>query len=201
MSHWLDEEEQRNNPERKAAEKANQTNRKKQEVSENYTQIAVSYNAFLEELYNLTERVNRLPMETRSAFGKIDGRSKDSHLNNHLNIFSSSRRISRSSFLKFLSLFGGKRYKNTRVAYIYVSSKPGLVDIEIKELLFLRISRKDDKSAIDPEKANQKLTHFISSVPVEILDHNFALSLIDWFAFKCDSADCKAISYLKKMEV
>lgn len=201
MSHWLDEEEQRNNPERKAADKANLANRKKNEVSENYAQIAVKYNAFLEELYHLTERVNKLPVETRAAFGKIDGRSKDSHLNNHLNIFSSSRRISRSSFLEFLSFFRSTRYKNTRVAYIYVSSKPGMVDIEIKELLFLRISRKDDKSAIDPEKANQKLTHFISSVQVEILDHNFALSLIDWFAFKCDSADCKAISYLKKMEV
>lgn len=197
MSHWLDEEEQRNNPERKAAEKANLANRKRQEVSDNYTQISVRYNAFLEELYHLTERVNKLPVETRSDFGKIDARSKDSHLGNHLNIFSSSRRISRS-FLKF---FRSTRYKNTRVAYIYVSSKPGLVDIEIKELLFLRISRKDDKSAINPEKANQKLTHFISSVPVDMLDPIFALSLIDWFAFKCESADCKAINYLKKMEV
>lgn len=189
MPHWLDLEEQQHNPDKRAEVKEQLISRKRQEVLINYKQISEKYNTFLNEIYQLIERVNNLPVESRLGFGKIEGRSKDSRLNNYLNIFSSSRKIKKTSPLNIFSFFKRKSFKNIRVAYVNISTHSGRVDIEIKESLIQRIPRKDDTTAAENGKGHTRLEHVLVSVPVELLDTNFTLGLIDWLAFKTDTAE------------
>ncbi|MBW6491222.1 MAG: hypothetical protein K0B15_08535 [Lentimicrobium sp.] len=197
MAHWLDLEEQRHNPDIKAEAKEQFLNRKRQEVLNNFSLISEKYSTFLNDLYQLIKRVNSLPVESRIGFGKIEGRSKNSRLNNYLNIFSSSRRVKKPAPLGFFSFFKRKSFKNIRVAYINVSSHSGMVDIEIKESMIQRVSRKEDTIGNENGKGHIRLEHVVVSVPVEMLDHSFALELIDWFAFKTETTESRIFLLLK----
>jgi hypothetical protein len=201
MAHWLEEEEQRHNPGRKAAAREEFINRKRLQVSENYQAIGVAYVGFIDDLYQLASRVNNLPVQSRADFGSIDGKSKDSHLNNHLNIFSSSRRIRKTPLLRFLSFVRGKSFKNIRVAYFSISVKTGMVDVEIKENMLQRTVIKEGKAAPESGKGNHRVEHFLAAVPVEFLTHELALGMIDWLAFKTGSEDNPTLNLIRKYEV
>lgn len=196
MSHWLDAEEQMHHPESKG--RSDSLSIKRGEIENNYSFVSEKYTAFLDDLYHLTERVNGLPIESRVEFGTIEGREKDSKLNNHLNIFSSSRRKYKVSFFDFLRFFKRRKYKNIRVAYLSASSQKGMINIEVKERTLLRLSMKDDKPEGDDGNRVRRQTHVVASLPVEMLDHDFALGVIDWLAFKQDSANSATIEMLKQ---
>ncbi len=195
MSHWLDAEEQKLHTEDKGHLALEN---KRMEIEGNYALVSVGYKAFLEDLYHLMERVNGLPVESRADFGSIEGREKESKLNNHLNIFSSSRRKYWVSFFDFLRFFKKRKYKNIRVVYVSVSSHKGMINIEVKERTLLRLSMREDKPEGDDGRRVRRQTHVVASLRVEMLDHDFALGVIDWLAFKNDSANSPAIGKLKQ---
>ncbi|MDY0104682.1 MAG: hypothetical protein RBS07_17245 [Lentimicrobium sp.] len=195
MSHWLDAEEQKLHTEDKGHLALKN---KRVEIEGNFVLVSAQYNAFIEDLYQLLNRVNDLPLESRTEFGSIEGREKETKLNNHLNIFSSSRRKYRISFFDFFRFFKRKKYKNIRVVYIYVSSHQGKINIEVKERTLMRLSMGVDKPEGDEGRRVKRQGHVVASLPVEMLDHEFALDIIDWLAFKKDSANSPAIAKLKQ---
>lgn len=196
MSHWLDAEEQLHHSDRKGH--SDSLNIKRGEIEKNYTLVSGKYNTFLDDLYHLMERVNGLPLESRADFGTIEGRKKDSKLNNHLNIFSSSRRKYRISFFDLLIFFKKKKYKNIRVVYFSVSSHKSMINIEIKERTLLRLPMREDKPEGEDSHHVKRQAHVVASLQVEMLDHDFALGVIDWLAFKSDTANSAVIKTLKQ---
>ena len=196
MSHWLDAEEQSHSTNTKGHKHSLRD--KVGEVENNYAQVSGKYKDFLEDLYNLIDRVNSLPLVSRADFGSIDGREKDSKLNNCLNIFSSSRRKYNASFLDFLHFSKKRRYKNIRVAFFNVSTRQGMIDVEVKERTLLRLSHEVDKPAENADRGVNRQAHIVTSLPVEMLDHDFALGVIDWLAFKQDSTNSTIIKALEQ---
>ena len=196
MSHWLDAEEQIHNSGSKG--NSNSVRIKRDEIQSNYALVSVKYKAFLDDLYLLTDRVNALPLESRAEFVAIDGKEKGSKLDNHLNIFSSSRRKYKASFLEFFRFSKKKKYKNIRVVYFNVSSKQGMIDVEVKERTLLRLPMRDNKTDEDDSQRVTRQAHVIASLPAEMLDHDFALGVIDWLAFKQDSSNSAVIGKLKQ---
>ncbi len=196
MSHWLEAEEQIQS----SGSKGNSDSMriKRAEIQSNYALVSKKYKTFLDELYDLTDRVNALPLQSRADFVSIDGKEKDSKLDNHLNIFSSSRRKYKASFLEFFRFAKKKKYKNIRVVYFNVSSRQGMIDIEVKERTLLRLSMRDNQADDDDSQRVTRQVHVISSFPVELLDHEFALGVIDWLAFKQDSSNSAIIGKLKQ---
>ena len=197
MSHWLDVEERMHSPVNKG--RADSTSSKRGEIERNFALVSAKYNDFLDDLYNLIDRVNSLPVESRSDFGAIEGKDKDTKLNNHLNIFSSSRRKYKVSILDYLRFFSKrKKYKNFRVVYFNVSSRQGMIDIEVKERTVQRFSHASDKVESDDDRHVSRQVHIVEYLPVEMLDHDFALGVIDWLAFKQDSEHSEVIGKLKQ---
>jgi hypothetical protein len=196
MSHWLDAEEQMHHSESKSH--SSSLSVKRSGIENNYIVVSARYNAFLEELYHLLERVNSLPLESRAGFGTIEGRKKDSKLNNHLNLFLSSRRKNRISIFDFLRFLNRRKYKNIRVVYFSVSSHKEMINIEIKERTLLRAPLREDKPEGGDGRHVKRQAHIVASLSVDMLDYDFALGVIDWLAFKTDTANSTVVKKLEQ---
>jgi len=189
MPHWLEEAEKNQYPESESLPLKERIQTKKLSIQENYAQFQKPYEAFIEELHELVMRVNNLPAAKRIPFGKLVGREKESKLDNHLNIFSSSQRINKSGFLGFLPFVRTNHFKHIRVLYLYISDKPGLIHIEVKENILLRDVVRTEKQGKEKSGGHRKF-HVVYYFPIEKLDHQMGLEIIDWLAFRKDVSDC-----------
>lgn len=191
MSHWLDELEKIEGRRRSSASGSARVQDKKFRIRQNYEKNQALYDGFLEKLHNLTERVNSLPLEYREEFGKISSRQKESHLENHLHYFSSSRRTQKLTFKSILKPLKTIHFKHIRIIYFNVAKLMDKVEVEIHEEL-LEKKRRDGKvipeheNPLDfkkPQSEKDKF-HEIYYYDMDKLTDELAYKILDWLAFK-----------------
>jgi hypothetical protein len=191
MSHWLDEAEKDGQAIKPGSSlQRERIKHKKERVMINYLSNKRLYDDFVSVLYQLIERVNNLSSEKREPFGLMDARSKDSKLNNYLNIFSTSRRIIRHGKKSFFSWFKKYHFKHYRVIYINVSKIPGKIEMELKENYLIRTilgSRKKNEK-MKPAGHTDRL-HVLYYIDMTSLNQELALEIIDWLAFAKELED------------
>ncbi len=158
---------------------------KKDRIRENYDKIKVDYDGFVEEMMLLLDRINRLPLEKRQDFGKIDGKRKESKLDNELYIFSSSTRMKKRSLRKISSLLKPSHVKHVRLFFISISKNEGMVDIELKDSFMERERMKSHDKRKDSTDKHQKLTLLLCE-EVGKMDKKAAMAIVSWLAFKED---------------
>ena len=149
MSNWLEEAESKKSLMDENGASLDRTELKKEAIGQNYQANKELYESFIQRLEGLAIRVNNLPMEYRESFGKINYKFKESKLNNHLYYLSCSKRIQKRLKGSIFTYFKKYNFKHIRVGYFTVSRKMGMIDIELKENLLLRVKMKtngdDDK--------------------------------------------------------
>ncbi|PKO98548.1 MAG: hypothetical protein CVU14_08200 [Bacteroidetes bacterium HGW-Bacteroidetes-9] len=190
MPHWLEEAEKSHHPEKSFLSRAERINQRYQNIQANYAKNDQQYDEFMRDLHGLIHRVNKLPASRRVPFGKMDGREKESKLNNHLNIFSSSKRLKRKKFWGFIPFFDSDHLKHIRVIFMNVSDEEGMIEIELKENILQREAIKSDKSNRKDKSENPDRLHVIYNYPISGLDHETALEIIDWLAFSKEISAC-----------
>jgi hypothetical protein len=191
MSHWLEEAEQSGHSIKPGSSLQHERMRhKKERIMINYMSNKRLYDDFISLMYQLVDRVNLLSPEKREPFVLMDARSKDSKLNNHLNIFSTSRRVIRHGKRNLLAWFKKYRFKHYRVMYINVSKIPGKVEMEFKENYLIRtiLGSRKKKEKIRPAGHADRL-HVLYYIDMTYLDQELALEIIDWLAFSKELAE------------
>ena len=190
MPHWLDEIEHLESRKHRSASDSARIQDKKFRIQQNYEKNSEVYDGFLEKLHGLVERVNSLPIEYREVFGKINSRTKDSKLGNHLNFFSSSRRTQKLQFVNILQPLKNVHFKHVRVIYFNVAKIMDKAEVEILEE-FLEKKRKDgqiipendSKSRKKPQTEDDKF-HEIFYYDIHKLNEDLAYKVIDWLVFR-----------------
>ncbi len=191
MQHWLEETEKEQNPRKEVTSHADRIRKRTLRIQENVKNNGSQFDEFTKDLHNLIARANNLPASEDKPFKKMEGREKDSRLNNHLNIFSSSRRIYRRKFWGIIPFFNSYQFKHIRVLYINISSRESMCEIELKENFLLRETLNNlDKSTKKRKSPESDKLHVIYSFPISSLDHELALGIIDWLAFSKEISAC-----------
>jgi hypothetical protein len=188
MAHWLDDIERQESRKKGSGSASARIQDKKFRIQQNYIKNKAVYDSFVEKMMNLVKRVNDLPIEHREEFGKIDAQQKESKLDNHLTLFSSSRRIHKTAFKSILHPFKSVHYKHVRVVYFNIAKHMDKVEIEIYEEL-LEKKRHDGKvipEHEDPHHVHRPHTekdkfHEIYFYDMEKLTQE--LKIIDWLTF------------------
>lgn len=176
MDNWLEEIEGKEKKKVSLSEKAKQRiQAKKEKVATNYQKNATSFDSFIKNLNELVSRVNSLPEEERQDFIEIDSRHKKTEFDNHLHIFSSSKRVFVTK--KKYYLFGDKkyRYKYIRVVYFNISKDIDKVEIEIKEKYLPKGHKR--------KYLNEDI-HRLYKLNFDVLNQELAYQFINWLAFK-----------------
>lgn len=190
MSHWLEEAEKMQNPEKEPISRSERVKKRYLKIQENVKNNGYQFGEFTKDVQTLIQRANGLPASQDKPFRKMEGREKVSKLNNHLNIFASSRRFEDRKFWDFLPFFNSDHFKHIRVLYINISGKEGMCEIELKENLMKRETLISDKSNQKVKSSKSDKFHVIYSFPISNLDHEMALEIIDWLAFSKEISDC-----------
>lgn len=190
MSHWLEEAERKQNPKKENISRADRIRKRYLKIQENLKNNGDQFDEFTKDLHNLIDRVSKLPAYQNKPFRKMECREKDSKLNNHLNIFSSSRRIDDRKIWSFLPFFSSDHFKHFRVLYISISGRDGKCEIELKENFLKREALGFDKNNLKVRPSKSDKFHVIYTFPISHLDHELALEVIDWLAFAKEISDC-----------
>jgi hypothetical protein len=178
MENWLEEVEGKEHKKAFLSEKAKQRIlAKKEKVTSNYIKNGIAFDTFIAKVNELIDRVNSLPEEERHEFVEIDSRNKKTEFDNHLNIFSSSKRVYFNK--KRFYLFGEKkyRYKYIRIIYFNISKDIDKVEIEIKEKYLPKGHRR---------KYATEDIHRLYKLNFDVLNEQLAFQIINWLAFKND---------------
>lgn len=202
MAHWLeDAESSHKKSKHRSGSMSRRIAEKKIAISRNYEKNKTAYEAFSETMYNLVQRVNKLPEEMREPFGKLRAAPKKTKLNNYLNIFASSRREQKFNLFSLLRL-KPTHAKHIRVLYLYISKVEGFVNLEIKEnyLIRKRIPESGSESKRDDKKPghSKERIHVIMKYAIAKLDEQTGLEIIDWLVFRKQLQD---LSFWKEIPV
>jgi len=187
MSNWLEEAESKKALEEENTSITRRIEQKKEAILQNYQANKALYEGFINHMEDLANRVNELPMEYRETFGKINFRLKESKLNNHLYYLSSSKRIRRRLRKSIFTIFKKYSFKHIRVGYFTVSREMGMVDIELKENLLLRVRMKsngDDRKTSTRRKKNDHRKDFVFRLELSKISETTSMDIIDWLAFR-----------------
>jgi hypothetical protein len=204
MGHWLDEAEKDGRlSEPGSSLQHERTLHKKERILANYIKYKLQYDDFISRMHHFIDRVNSLPIAKREPFGQMDARSKDSKLNNHLNIFSSSRKLVRPGRTGIFSWFKKYHFKHIRVLYIHVPQVPGMAEMEIKENYIVRTalnSRSKSAKGIKPTGKSERL-HVLFYIDMNKLNHEIALDIIDWLAFSREIEDTDFFKSINSQDI
>lgn len=187
MSNWLEEAESKKALDEEVVSISQRIAQKKDEVRQNYQANKELYEGFIKQLEELSERVNDLPMEYRNSFGKINFRVKESKLDNHLYYLTSSKRIKRRLRNSLFTYLKKYNFKHIRVGYFTISREMGMMDIELKENLLLRVRMKstgDGKRSSSRRRKNDHKKDFVFRVELNTINKDTAMDIIDWLAFR-----------------
>jgi hypothetical protein len=190
VPHWLDDIERQESRRRGSSSGSARIQDKKFRIQQNYIKNKEIYEEFVGKLENLMNRVNRLPLVHREVFGKINEHKKETRLDNHLCLFSSSRRIEKTEFINIIHPFKTVHFKHVRVIYFNIAKLMDKVEVEIYEEL-LEKKRHDGKiipEHEDPHHSHKPHSdkdkfHEIYYYDMSRLDDDLAIRIIDWLAF------------------
>ena len=191
MGHWLDEIEWQESRRRGSGSSSARVQDKKFRIQQNYAKNKETYDSFLDSMQGLISRVNSLPLQYRDVFGKINIQRKESKLDNHLTMYSSSRRIEKTEFKSILRPFSTTHYKHVRVIYFMVAKHMDKIEVEIYEEL-LEKKRHDGKVIPEHEDPHHSAKphsdrdkfHEIYYYGMDGLTNELALQIIDWLTFR-----------------
>jgi len=197
MSDWLDQAESNIASVDDDHSKQEEKFLKKQEaIRENYQANKVLFDSFITDLKKLVERVNKLPAEHRQPFGKLGFHFKDSKLDNQLHYFSSSTKVKKRMYKNIFHLFKTYTFKRVRVAYLTVSSQQGMINVELKEnmLLRVRLTRSGEHERLkDPRRRNKDRKNYRFSLELQNMNGTEPREIIDWLAFRKEMKDIHLI--------
>ena len=187
MSNWLDEAERRSRM-RDTQGQSERLQVRIDRIKENYVANKTVYDEFVSHLKGLISRANNLPHEFRIPFGKLSMRHKQTRLNNHLHILSSSQRLRKRKTKDFWTWVFPVHIKHIRVVFVSVSKHAEMADLEIKEsFLEKKRFRMDSKPAQGP--GNKKHTDLVIHIPMNTLNKDLSQKILDFLAFKCELKD------------
>ena len=191
MVYWLDEIERHESRKKGSGSSSARVQDKKFRIGQNYAKNKNVYDGFMSKMVTLINRVNNLPIEYREEFGKINAQQKDSKLDNHLTIFSSSRRIEKTEFKSILNPFKTVHYKHVRVIYFNIAKLMDKVEVEIYEEM---LEKKHRDGKIVPEHENphhsqkphseKEKFHEIFYYDMDKLNDELTTKVLDWLAFR-----------------
>jgi hypothetical protein len=190
MPHWLEEAEKKRPADKKIVSQADRIKNRYLRIQENVAKNGKHFDDFTKDLHELVARVNSLPDIEDRPFNRMESREKDSKLINHLNIFSGSKRIIRPRFWGLLPFIDSFRFKHLRVLFINISGKDGMCEIELKENILLRETIGAERNSRRKNFGKSGRLHVIYPFPINKLDHEMALEIIDWLAFSKEIAEC-----------
>ena len=189
MSNWLEEAEIRSRRE----ELKGQSERLQvriDRVRENYQKNQEVYDAFIGKIKSLINRANALPAEFREPFGKIKYKTKQTRLNNYLNIFSSSRHIRSNKSKRLWAKLFPTHFKHIRVVFINVSKHLDKIDLEIRQDLFERKRINEDGNTGKHHHKNKKdHIDLVIHLDIILLNDELAQKILDFLAFRCELND------------
>ena len=176
MENWIDaEEHELEERKRFSIDARRKVEAKKQKIKDNYLAHREKYSTFMNEMFNLIDRVNSLPESKRPDYHEIEGRTKESPLDNKLTIFTGSKRVELKLFTGLFSGYDLFKYKHTRVIYFFVSKEMGKVEVEYKESFYPKGHNK---------KYKKGRKHDIFRYSFNLIDENLAMSIVEWLAFR-----------------
>jgi len=200
MSDWLEEAERhQRHKERRSSKSSSKILESKEKIKNNYERNRGLYDNFINRLNNLLERINNLPSKDRNEFGKITYKAKESKLNTHLNLYTSSQRQDKRRYKNLLSLFKLSHKKNVRIVYFSVSKEIDMIEVEVKEVSMFRerlqrvdlekgkkkeLRTKSKKNIKEDNKNQSYKIKLLFRYEMEKLDKSFAMEFVDWLAFK-----------------
>ncbi|MBM3404749.1 MAG: hypothetical protein FJY10_07660 [Bacteroidetes bacterium] len=203
MTSWLEEAERIERRKQKTFLDTERGQIKRDRIFENYQQIRDKYKLFIDTMHGLCDRVNRLSLEFRKKFGKIDLSYKETNLGNQLYVFSSSSREEKREGGSLWNVFTSKSSKHIRVMLISISKFLDHVEIEVKDqhLLKQRIrttGNVDEKQRYDglqkvedPNKVKDGDIRGLFLIHIDKLDEAFGMRMIDWLVFNEDIGHLK----------
>jgi hypothetical protein len=191
VAHWLDEIERQESRRKGSGSNSARVQDKKFRIQQNYTKNKEIYDGFVVKMQSLVNRVNSLPIEHREVFGKINEQEKNSKLDNHLTMFSSSRRVEKTEFKSILHPFKTIHYKHVRVIYFNVAKLIDKAEVEIYEE-HLEKKRRDGQVVAEHEDPNhvhkphsdKEKFHEIFYYDMAKLNDDLAFRIIDWLVFR-----------------
>jgi len=199
QNHWLFDAEQDQQKKKSYTESAGFLDRKMR-IKKNYEANKDDYESFIELLSGLIDRVNSLPLDKREPFGHIDTIVKETKLENRTINYRTSQRFEKlltskmfDRLLNFdlLNLNKPSNFKHIRTLYVSVSSKMGMIGLELKEEVQLKQKVVVDEDLVEEKDffKDKNRLHDYFNWEIDKLDQKFALKIIDWLAFKCESKD------------
>jgi hypothetical protein len=191
MAHWLDEIERQESRRKGSGSNSARVQDKKFRIQQNYAKNKEIYDGFVVKMQSLVNRVNSLPIEHREVFGKINEQEKNSKLDNHLTMFSSSRRVEKTEFKSILHPFKTIHYKHVRVIYFNVAKLIDKAEVEIYEE-HLEKKRRDgqvvdeheDPHHVHKPHSDKEKFHEIFYYDMAKLNDDLAFRIIDWLVFR-----------------
>lgn len=192
MSNWLEEAENSNILVDEHGSLEEKLELKKKAIQQNYLANQSRFDEFNVKLKELVKRVNDLPAEYREPFGKISFCSKETKLDNHLYYISSSMRIKKRLYRNVSRFFKKHTFKKIRVAYFTVSRQQGMIDIELKENLMLRMrmTRTGENEQLKYKgKKSKDRKDYLFRLDLNRLEGKEAMEIIDWLVFKNEMED------------
>ncbi len=182
MSDWIEDAELGKNPDSDRESYHESIEQKKIDVQKNVDKIGNLYDDFTSKILQLALRVNKLPEGHRPPIGDISCSNKKSHLNNHLFVCTSGRRIlEKESGGLFGLLSKVTRYKQVRVIFLSISRKEGYIDIEYKDYM---LRKRRLSSTYGDGEGKQTNLHELFHIPIERLNDQAVRNVIDWLAHK-----------------
>lgn len=200
MSHWLEEAEKRQAAEKDDQTRAEKLRKKIVKIEENKALYGAQYETFTKDLHQLVERAAKLADTPERPFRKMESREKDSKLSNQINIFYSSRRLSRRRWWTSLPFFNALQFKHLRVIFINLSSKAGYCEIELKENILLREALGVARTLKNRSFSKSGKLHLVYPFSINELNHELALEMIDWLAFVKEIKDCSFFNRIPEEE-
>jgi hypothetical protein len=197
MSNWLEDAERKKVLDDENASSEDRVQLRKAAILDNYQSNKELYDGFIAQMEELAIRVNDLPLDFRTSFGKLNYKYKESKLDNHLYYISSSRRIEKRLKKSIFTYFKKYSFKHIRVGYFTVSRNMGVMDIELKENLLLRVKMKtngDDERTSSRRRKNDDRKDYVFRMNLNSVNEKTGMEIIDWLAFKKNMEDISFFS-------
>jgi hypothetical protein len=189
MSHWLEEaEREEQHKKQKPLKESAKIQDKIFRINQNYEANHQQYDSFTSRLKEVCERANNLPAHKKESWNHIDGKAKESKLENHLYYFSTSQRFDKRVITKSFPFIKNQHFKHIRVIYFSISKEMGKTEIEVKEdyLAKTRLSSDDSSQVKDFIDDGLQRMDVIFLYNISDLNHELAFKILDWLVFKED---------------
>jgi len=187
MAHWLEEAERE---EMRKQQRLSKNSAKIQDkifrIRQNYEANKELYEQFLEVMHDFCQRANSLPAEKREPWKQIEFKAKESKLENHLYLASTSKSFDKTVAVKTFPFIKTQHYRHIHHIYFSLSKEMGMVEIEVKDDYLAKSRMRTDESKDTDFLIDDglKRINVIFQYEIDKLDKELAVKILDWLVFK-----------------